>query len=290
MPKLLIKGANGIEMHIECDEATKQCLISGDTDPQLKDMIVKMLIAQQCPEPTVSTPSATSSVNNSNPKTQATPHDEISAASVHVWKDKQEDMLVHLRHERQDLFEKKPRNHGTLWNLIAKDLSNIFHMKITPTQALNKYNNLKKRWKEIIDSGTGTERKYFRLKEEFDLMYGAKQSSKPSFIMNSITGSTCNSSESNECPFSDKTKTTSTNSKSPKKKEQKCAKKRKQAQEILDHLDAKKKNSVRKLKRCKEWTGFLIYLRSVLIKMEINLLNICRLGYFKVLYTYSVLI
>lgn len=122
-------------------------------------------------------------------------------------------------------------------------------MKITPTQALNKYNNLKKRWKEIIDSGTGTERKYFRLKEEFDLMYGTKQSSKPSFIMDSITGSTCNSSESNECPFSDKTKTTSTNSKSPKKKAQKCAKKRKQAQEILDHLDAKEKEFSEKIEK-----------------------------------------
>lgn len=32
-----------------------------------------MLIAKQCPEPTVSTPSATSSVDNSNPKSQATP-------------------------------------------------------------------------------------------------------------------------------------------------------------------------------------------------------------------------
>ncbi|XP_055998239.1 uncharacterized protein LOC125650210 [Ostrea edulis] len=165
MPKLLIKGANGIEMHIECDEATKECLISGDTDPQLKDMIVKMLIAQQCPEPTVSpalegtfqrTPSATSSVDNSNPKSQATPQlkapgsssftppcpsppvapppssascsssssDEISAASVHVWKDKQEDMLVHLRHERQDLFEKNPE---------IMELYGTKYQKICPT-------------------------------------------------------------------------------------------------------------------------------------------------------------
>ena len=44
--------------------------------------------------------------------------DEISA--VHVLKDKQEDLLVHLRHERQDLFEKH-KNHGTLWNQIARD-------------------------------------------------------------------------------------------------------------------------------------------------------------------------
>lgn len=176
------------------------------------------------PVPPVAPPPSSASCYSSS--------DEISA--VHVWKEKQEDLLVHLRHERQDLFEKN-RNHGTLWNQIARDLTNTFHIKITPTQALNKYNNLKKRWKEIIDSGTGTERKYFRLKEEFDLMYGTKQSSKPSFTMDSITD--CSTpSESSEIPLTEQTTARNLQSpkKSPMKKLKKCAKKRKHELEILE--------------------------------------------------------
>ncbi|XP_062577538.1 spore germination protein 270-11-like [Saccostrea cucullata] len=257
MPKLIIKGANGIQLDIECDEATKQSLLSGDTDPQLKDMIVQMLIKQQRPEPQASlglaktlqqstqgTPSATSSTGNSNPKSQlkasvpgssstsplqpaAPPHssaspsssDESLNAGVHLWTDKQEDLLVHLRHDRQDLFEKN-KNHVSLWTQISRDLSNAFKVKITPTQAINKYNNLKKRWKEIIDSGTGTERKYFRLKEDFDLMYGTRQSTKPAFTIDS------SSSDSIECPTPSHAETV-TKSKSPKKKE------------LLEQLDAK---------------------------------------------------
>lgn len=51
MPKLLIKGANGASFSIICDENVQQQLLSPDADPRLKDMIVKMLIEQQKPEP-----------------------------------------------------------------------------------------------------------------------------------------------------------------------------------------------------------------------------------------------
>lgn len=72
---------------------------------------------------------------------------------------------------------------------------------------LNKYNNLQKRWKEVFDAVTGTEKKYFRQKEEFDLMYGTKQSSKPYFTIDSIPViSECSTSnESNEVPFTEQT-------------------------------------------------------------------------------------
>ncbi|XP_062596161.1 uncharacterized protein LOC134257579 [Saccostrea cucullata] len=234
MPKLIIKGANGIQLDIECDEATRQSLLSGDTDPQLKDMIVQMLIEQQRPEPQASLgfplqPTAP-------PLSSASPSsgDESLNAGLHLWTDKQENLLVHLRHDRQDLFEKN-KNHVSLWTQISRDLSNAFKVKITPTQAINKYNNLKKRWKEIIDSGTGTERKYFRLKEDFDLMYGTRQSTKPAFTIDS------SSSDCIECPTPSHAKTV-TKSKSPKKKLQKCAKKRKRTEELLEQLDAKEKD------------------------------------------------
>lgn len=51
MPKLLIKGANGASFSVICNENVQQQLLSPDADPRLKDMIVKMLIEQQKPEP-----------------------------------------------------------------------------------------------------------------------------------------------------------------------------------------------------------------------------------------------
>ncbi|XP_062575314.1 uncharacterized protein LOC134237229 isoform X2 [Saccostrea cucullata] len=206
MPRLVIKGTNGTSFTLVCDEHVKNQLLSPDIDPALKDMVVKMLIENQKPvpqfqrpPPPAPPPSSQSeetdfpSTSESVPSTsESVPSTSESAPStsgyVHVWNEKEEDMLVHLRHERQDLFL-KTRNHGILWQEIANQLSTVFKNKISCTQALNKYNNLKKRWKEIIDAGTGTERKDFRLKEEFDLVFGTKPSAKPCTTLDSSTSS-----------------------------------------------------------------------------------------------------
>jgi hypothetical protein len=37
-----------------------------------------------------------------------------------------------------------------------------------------KYNALKKKWKEVIDSPSGSETKHFTHKDEFDQLYGTK--------------------------------------------------------------------------------------------------------------------
>jgi hypothetical protein len=108
---------------------------------------------------------------------------------------KEEDMLVHLRHEQQDLFS-KTRNHNRLWHNIAQELCKTFQTKISGIQALNKYNNLKKRWKEIVDAGTGTERKDFRLSEEFDLVFGTKPSTRPFATLDSVSSNSPSSPKS----------------------------------------------------------------------------------------------
>ena len=56
---------------------------------------------------------------------------------------------------------------------------------------MNKYFSLKKRWKEVVDAGTGTEAKFFRQRELFDQQYGTKASTKPQVLLdsgNSATG------------------------------------------------------------------------------------------------------
>jgi hypothetical protein len=46
-----------------------------------------------------------------------------------------------------------------------------------------KYNALKKKWKEVIDSPYGSETKPFTHKDEFDQLYGTKASTKPQYTI-----------------------------------------------------------------------------------------------------------
>lgn len=61
-------------------------------------------------------------------------------------------------------------------------------IKNTSTQALNNTTTLrKKKWKEIIDAGTSTERKDFCLKKKFHLVFYTKPSAKPVLTLDSVT-------------------------------------------------------------------------------------------------------
>lgn len=250
MPKPLIKGANGASFSIICDENVQQQLLSPDADPRLKDMIVKMLIEQQKPEPQFDKPPPPAPPPTSQSDTAETdsPSSSESVGYVHVWKDKEEDMLVHLRHERQDLFLKS-RNHGVLWQEISKELSQTFKTKITSTQALNKYNNLKKKWKEIIDAGTGTERKDFRLKEEFDLVFGTKPSSKPVLTLDSTANITNDNPSPPRSPQS--TSPSSSPPKSQPNKGKQHPKKRKlhSSKSLLEELTTREKEFNSKIEK-----------------------------------------
>ena len=92
------------------------------------------------------------------------------SSSIHVWKGNEEDMLVSLRHSRNREFT-MVKNHTALWEQIATDISKDLKVNITGSQAFNKYNSLKRRWKEVIDSEkcTGSEPKQFIQRKEFDL-------------------------------------------------------------------------------------------------------------------------
>lgn len=57
---------------------------------------------------------------------------------------------------------------------------------VTPNQAMNKYYSLKKRWKKRVDAPTGTERKYFRQKEQFDELYGTRESTKSTITLDTL--------------------------------------------------------------------------------------------------------
>lgn len=107
------------------------------------------------------------------------PLQETSTSSVHAWTSMGENVLVAAGHNRDEPFNKS-KNHTLPWKEIADEIGTV-----TPLQAMHKYNNLKKLWKEVIDSRTGTEAKYFRHREAFDLQYGTRSSNKLSFIIDS---------------------------------------------------------------------------------------------------------
>lgn len=69
----------------------------------------------------------------------------------------------------------------------CRKLTNKNLLKNTSTQALNNTTTLRKKWKEIIDAGTSTERKDFCLKKEFDLVFYTKPSAKPVLTLDSVT-------------------------------------------------------------------------------------------------------
>ncbi|CAG2199016.1 unnamed protein product [Mytilus edulis] len=210
------KTKEGTDYKLQCTDDIAKILLSKDTDPAVKEIIVNGLMplaqvdmhSNTSPDDMASassyhtdTPStsscnaetpSTSSFNADTPSTSSfnadTPSTCTSSTSnIHLWTDKQEDMLVHLRHERHDAFG-KTRNHNTLWKDIANEINSTFKCNITATQVMNKYFNLKKRWKEVLDGarGSGSEAKYFRLKEDFDQQYGTKASSRPAYLLDTI--------------------------------------------------------------------------------------------------------
>jgi len=107
-------------------------------------------------------------------KKTTTKQSSIGNTLFHVWSEKEEDILVFHRHERNDDFLKN-KNHTKLWEDICKELK----FAVTPQQAFYKYASLKKKWKELIDAPSGTETRYFRHKTSFDNMYGTKASTRP---------------------------------------------------------------------------------------------------------------
>lgn len=221
MPRLTLTERDGTRTELQCSQEIWKILSSSDTNGATKAMIIDALKASNKVEvstESTESPSALSCHSNSQSvfsrdrespsalckstsvlshghkspsvssaqspvalSDESPSHESPSAIGVHAWTGKEEDVLVSARHDRDDDF-RKSKNHTCLWKEVAKEVGTV-----TATQAMHKYNNLKKRWKEVIDSGTGTEAKYFRHREAFDQQYGTRSSTKPAFILDSAS-------------------------------------------------------------------------------------------------------
>lgn len=105
-------------------------------DPSTKQLLINSLLSQQPSPPE-------KNINNNPQPQQAEGHSTNSQHSIHQWTGNQEDLLVCLRHERDEAF-KKTKNHNILWNEIVNEISKTLKITVTSTQAMNKYFTLKK--------------------------------------------------------------------------------------------------------------------------------------------------
>lgn len=94
-----------------------------------------------------------------------------------------------------ELFKKyKPKlgsfevkNMKKMWELIARDLSNMFKVTISATKCENRWKVLQRNYKTVVDNNnkTGRGRKVFQYEEAFDEIYGRKTNIKPPILLSS---------------------------------------------------------------------------------------------------------
>jgi hydroxylamine reductase (hybrid-cluster protein) len=104
---------------------------------------------------------------------------------VHIWKEWEEKALINTMKEKGELFQQN-KNHETIWNTISKGLKDN-GISVSTQQVKNKWKNLKKTYKRIIDENksTGNGRSQWKYLDEFNDMYGHKASTIPALVFDS---------------------------------------------------------------------------------------------------------
>lgn len=121
-------------------------------DPSVKSLVLQSLLNEEKSDlPSSfsrsddqhSASSDTSSFTSASSSRSESPITCENTSNTHVWKAEEEDVLVNLRHEKNEKFLKS-KNHSTLWKDITAQLKDTLHCIVTPNQAMNKYYSLKK--------------------------------------------------------------------------------------------------------------------------------------------------
>ena len=114
--------------------------------------------------------------------------DDVSQHTGHVWLDKEIVALLDVRLDMETDFN-KCKNHMQLWRCIADKL-NSMGLQVTVTQARDKFNALKKKWKEVVDHNnkSGNDRKDWKYMDHFDNVFGNRASAQPVVTLDSLDG------------------------------------------------------------------------------------------------------
>ncbi|CAC5390386.1 unnamed protein product [Mytilus coruscus] len=97
---------------------------------------------------------------------------------VYNWTQSEEVLLITLRSDIESKFV-DVKSHETLWNEIQKTMEKQ-GVKISVAQIINKWKNMKKRYKEVIDANnkTGNNAVSWKHHDNFNELYGNKASTK----------------------------------------------------------------------------------------------------------------
>ncbi|XP_065935753.1 uncharacterized protein [Magallana gigas] len=176
------ESANADVVHITLYRGTEQlqAVLSRDLyemvnnpncDPNLKEQVYKAAVINTTSSDT-SRPSTTSS-DTSRPSTSSSSCSSPvnGPEKVHIWKECEEKELISIRSDMDEEFE-QVKNHDVLWNRITKTLNN-HKVPVTCNQVKNKWKNLKKTYKKVVDDNhkTGNKKTTWKYFEEFNLLY-----------------------------------------------------------------------------------------------------------------------
>ncbi|XP_033729732.1 trihelix transcription factor GTL1-like [Pecten maximus] len=108
-----------------------------------------------------------------------------NTSNIHVWTEKEEKCLIDVRLDKETAFNGS-KSHDTLWNEITTQMKKN-GINVTKIQIMNKWKNLKKKYKEILDSNskTGNSPASWKYFEVFNQAYGNKASTQPVILIDS---------------------------------------------------------------------------------------------------------
>ncbi|XP_061186801.1 LOW QUALITY PROTEIN: uncharacterized protein LOC133194919 [Saccostrea echinata] len=131
----------------------------------------------QQPESDPESPTANAQVPSVISLPQTVPMED-GDQKVHIWDETEERQLISQRTNIDEAFHKN-KNHDTLWQKIFENM-NAEGIKVSKLQILNKYRNIKRKYKETIDLNkqTGNEKHEFKYQREFDNLFDHKASTK----------------------------------------------------------------------------------------------------------------
>lgn len=179
------------------------------SDPAVYELVLQQLRDSAAPfrqlpsEHTASASAASTSASTSTASFASSASDSASTSksssqSAHIWKENEIQCLLHLRIPMDQDFLDGKKKHDILWAEIHKKMQES-KFTITATQIANKWNQLKRRYKEVKDNNrlTGRERKDFKYESQFDELYGEKASTNPIFLLDSFQTKKINDNNGN---------------------------------------------------------------------------------------------
>ncbi|XP_071120924.1 uncharacterized protein [Mytilus edulis] len=155
-----------------------QMLKHPECDATVRQQVLKAVFEGKNNIPDEKIPEAKISDENECSAASGASCNSSSIGKVHNWTQSEEVLLITLRSDIESKFV-GAKAHETLWNEIQKKMEKQ-GVKISVAQIINKWKNMKKRYKEVIDANnkTGNNAVSWKHYDKFNELYGNKASTK----------------------------------------------------------------------------------------------------------------